>query len=86
MTTSSNYRELFRAASIVEKLSLFQSLLEASELYVDLALALGNAAPVHNFVGASHAASSVLFLSLVFGAAAGADPAAVGLLYPGGYA
>ena len=43
MTTSSNYRELFRAASIVEKLTLFQSLLEASELYVDLALALLNA-------------------------------------------
>ena len=40
MTISSNYRELFRAASIVEKLALFQRLLEASELYVDLALAL----------------------------------------------
>ena len=40
MTISSNYRELFRAASIVEKLALFQSMLEASELYVDLALAL----------------------------------------------
>ncbi len=40
MTISSNYRELFRAASIVEKLALFQRLLEASELYIDLALAL----------------------------------------------
>ncbi len=40
MTISSNYRELFRAASIVEKLTLFQNLLEGSELYIDLALAL----------------------------------------------
>ncbi len=40
MTISSNYRELFRAASIAEKLALFQRMLEASELYVDLALAL----------------------------------------------
>ena len=40
MTISSRYKDLFRAASIVEKLSLFQQLLEGSELYVDLALAL----------------------------------------------
>lgn len=40
MTISSKYRELFRAASIGEKLTLFQNLLEGSELYVDLALAL----------------------------------------------
>lgn len=40
MTISSNYKELFRAASIVEKLTLFQNLLEGSELYIDLALAL----------------------------------------------
>ncbi len=40
MTISSNYRELFRAASNVEKLTLFQNLLEGSELYIDLALAL----------------------------------------------
>ncbi len=39
MTISSNTKELFRAASIVEKLSLFQYLLEGGELYVDLALA-----------------------------------------------
>lgn len=40
MTISSNTRELFREASIVDKLALFQYLLEGSELYVDLALAL----------------------------------------------
>ncbi len=40
MTILSRYKDLFRAASIAEKLSLFQQLLEGSELYVDLALAL----------------------------------------------
>jgi len=40
MTISSKYKELFRAASIAEKLALFERLLEGSELYVDLALAL----------------------------------------------
>jgi hypothetical protein len=54
MTISSNYRELFRAATIVDKLVLFQCLLEASELYVDLALALLNATHKQLSLGQSH--------------------------------
>ncbi len=54
MTISSNYRELFRAASIVDKLVLFQYLLESSELYVDLALALLKAIHKQLSLGKSH--------------------------------
>lgn len=37
---SPNYKELFRAAAEVDKLTLFQTLLDASELNAELALAL----------------------------------------------